>query len=90
MGLFVSVGGMGLSDLFAPAVATVRSYFKVIEVEYWGELLYRKVDERGAIVHHPAALREAYEAGGRLALGTGGVKEAVGDSSKKESMTFSL
>jgi multimeric flavodoxin WrbA len=66
-GLFVAVGGMKLARLFEPSLATVKAFFTVIDVEYAGELLFRGIDEKGAIKKHPTALKEAFAAGQKLA-----------------------
>jgi multimeric flavodoxin WrbA len=65
-GLFISVGGMKLANLFEPALATVKSLFKVLDVTYAGELLFPGVDEKGAIAQNPDALKQAFLAGQRL------------------------
>jgi multimeric flavodoxin WrbA len=65
-GLFVSVGGMKLANLFEPSLATVKSWFKVLDITYAGELLFPSVDEKGAIKDHPDALKQAFLAGQRL------------------------
>jgi len=65
-GLFVSVGGMKLAHLFEPSLATVKAFFKVIDVEYAAELLFPGVDEKGAIKKHPDALKQAFTAGQKL------------------------
>jgi multimeric flavodoxin WrbA len=65
-GLFVSVGGMKLANLFEPSLATVKSWFKVLDIAYAGELLFPSVDEKGAITGHPEALKQAFLAGQRL------------------------
>jgi len=65
-GLFISVGGTKSANLFQPAVATVKSLFKVLDVAYAGELLFPGVDEKGAIAKHPDALRQAFLAGQKL------------------------
>jgi multimeric flavodoxin WrbA len=65
-GVFVSVGGTRFPDLFDHAKAVVKNLFLVIDVEYWGELLFRGVDARGEINEHPTALRDAYLLGKRL------------------------
>ena len=41
-------------------------FFDALDVEYVGELTFRKIDAKGAIKQHPTALREAFEAGRRL------------------------
>jgi multimeric flavodoxin WrbA len=65
-GLFISVGGMKLANLFEPALATVKALFKVLDIAYGGELVFPGVDEKGAIKEHPDALRQAFLAGQRL------------------------
>jgi multimeric flavodoxin WrbA len=65
-GLFVSVGGMKLANLFEPSLATVKSWFKVLDIAYAGELLFPSVDEKGAINQKPDALKQAFLAGQRL------------------------
>ena len=67
-GVFISTGGTRFPDLFEHAQATVKNLFLVIDVEYWAELLFRGVDERGEIKEHPTALEDAYLLGKRLAL----------------------
>ncbi len=65
-GFFIAVGGTKLKNLFEPALAVVRTFFHILNVEYAGELLFKGVDEKGAIRQHPDALRQACEAGKRL------------------------
>lgn len=65
-GLFIAVGGMKLAKLFEPSLATVRALFKVIDVDYAGDLLFSGMDEKGAITKHPGALKQAFTAGQKL------------------------
>jgi multimeric flavodoxin WrbA len=65
-GLFISVGGTKLANLFEPALATVKSLFRVLDIAYAGELLFSGVDEKGAIAQNPDALYNAFLAGQRL------------------------
>ncbi len=65
-GLFLSVGGTGFSKLFEPSLATIKSFFVVLDMKMAGALTYAKVDGKGAIRSHPTALQDAYEAGRRL------------------------
>ena len=65
-GLFVSVGGRKVANLFQPALATVKSLFRTLDVTYADELLFSGVDEKGAITKHPDALHRAYLAGQKL------------------------
>jgi len=65
-GLFVAVGGMKLANLFEPSLAIVRALFKVLDIEYAGDLLFSGVDAKGAIKNHPTALKDAFTAGQKL------------------------
>jgi len=65
-GLFVSVAGMKLANLFEPSLATVKAWFKVLDIAYGGELVFPGVDEKGAIAQNPDALKQAFLAGQRL------------------------
>lgn len=66
-GLFVSVGGRDVANLFDGARATVKALFATLNVKYAGELLFAGIDEAGAITRHPTALKQAYQAGRKLA-----------------------
>ena len=65
-GLFISVGGRRVANLFEPVLATVRALFNTLDITYAGGLLFPGVDEKGAIAKHPDALRQAFLAGQRL------------------------
>ena len=65
-GLFISVGGTRLANLFQPALATVKALFDTLNIKYAGDLLFPGVDEKGAIAEHPDALHQAFLAGQRL------------------------
>ncbi len=62
-GFYISVGGRKVANLFEPSLATVRSLFRTLDIAYAGELLFRGVDEKGAITKHPEALQKAFKAG---------------------------
>ncbi|MFA5629508.1 MAG: flavodoxin family protein [Dehalococcoidales bacterium] len=66
-GFFVSVGGQRLPNLFHPAIATVKSLFVSLDVEYTGELVFAGIDKAGNISLEPGALSKAYLAGQKLA-----------------------
>lgn len=68
-GVFLSVGGTRGENLFGGAVLTVRYFFDAIDVEYTGELLIRRIDEKGEILEHPDLLEQASELGRRLVRG---------------------
>ena len=65
-GLFVSVGGRKAANLFEPALVTIKSLFNTLDIAYAGELVFRGVDEKGAIKEHPGALKQAFLAGQKL------------------------
>jgi len=65
-GLFVSVGGRKVANLFEPALVTVRALFNSLDITYAGELVFPGIDEKGAIKGHPDALKQAYLAGQKL------------------------
>jgi multimeric flavodoxin WrbA len=66
-GLFVSVGGRDVANLFDGARTTVKTLFASLDVEYAGELLFAGIAEAGASARHPTALKQAYRAGQKLA-----------------------
>ena len=66
-GLFISVGGTNFTYLFDAALAMVKSLFTVLDITYADELLFRGIDEKGAIDKHPDALKQAFSAGQKLA-----------------------
>jgi multimeric flavodoxin WrbA len=68
-GIFVSVGGTRLRNLFQPAMATVKSWFLALDIKYDGELVLFGIDEKEAILRHPTALKDAFIVGQELAAG---------------------
>ena len=65
-GLFVSVGGRRIDNLFEPALVVVKVLFRILDVTYAGELLFSGIDEKGAIAKHPDALSQAFLTGQKL------------------------
>jgi multimeric flavodoxin WrbA len=68
-GLLLLVGGMKRNSKnmgFECSEATARAFFRTVNVQEHATLSYDSVDEQGAIVKHPTALKEAYEAGKKL------------------------
>lgn len=66
-GFFISVGGRRTPNLFEPALAVVKTFFHVLDIKYAGDLLLSAVDEKGEILEHPEAMRQAFEAGQKFA-----------------------
>lgn len=62
-GFFISVCAINKKEIFEGAILTIKSFFRVIEVEYFGNLLFSGIDEKGAIKNHPTALRDSFTAG---------------------------
>lgn len=65
-GLLLLVGGMKKDIGIQCAEACVKAFFRTISVPEHSTLHYLGIDEKGAIIGHPRALKEAYEAGKRL------------------------
>ena len=62
-GFFISVGGTKLKNLFQPSLVIVKTWFRILDIEYAGDLLFSGIDEKGAISKHPDALQQAFQAG---------------------------
>lgn len=72
-GLLLLVGGMKRNEKnvgFQCAEATVRAFFRTVNVQEHVTLAFDAVDKKGAIKDHPTALQEAYGAGKSLAAST--------------------
>jgi multimeric flavodoxin WrbA len=71
-GAFIAVGATKGEKLFEGSILTVRYFFSTIGVRYSEELLVRGIDKKGEIRERPAALKDAFELGRRLARPTPG------------------
>lgn len=67
-GLLVVVGGMKKEIGVQCSEATARAFFRTVSVPQHETLSYLGIDAKGAIIDHPTALGEAYEAGKKLIL----------------------
>ena len=67
-GLLLLAGGMKKEIGIQCAEATAKAFFRTISVPEHSTLSYLGVDAKGAILEHPSALKEAFEAGKRLAV----------------------
>jgi len=65
-GLLLLVGGMKRQDGVKCSNVTATAFFRSISVQEHGVLSYTGVDAKGAILKHPSALREAFDAGAAL------------------------
>lgn len=70
-GLLMLVGGMKRNDKnvgFECSEASVRAFFRTVNVQEHATLAFDNIDEKGAITRHPTALSDAYEAGKKLVM----------------------
>jgi len=67
LGYLVSVGGTRGRKVFECVQRTLRNVFKVLEVKYDGDLLYRQIDHKAAILDHPTAMEDAEQLGRKIA-----------------------
>ena len=65
-GFFISVGGTKGQRLFDGAILTAKYFFNVLNADYMGVLVFRRIDAKGDILKHPEALQQAFEAGKKL------------------------
>ena len=65
-GLLMLVGGMDKDIGTRSAGACATAFFRTISVDAHDTISYLGIDEEGAILKHPTALKEAYEAGKKL------------------------
>jgi multimeric flavodoxin WrbA len=65
-GLLLLVGGMKKEIGVQCAETSAKAFFRTISVAEHRTLSYLGIDAKGAILNHPTALREAYEAGKEL------------------------
>jgi len=65
-GAFISVGGRSHDSLFEGSVATVKSWYHVLDAEYAGEVLVRGIDHFNGIDANQAALKEAFVLGQQI------------------------
>ncbi len=77
-GLLLLVGGMKQNEKnvgFSCAEATVRAFFRTVNVQEHVTLAFDAVDKKGEIQQHPTAMKDAYEAGKMLVGMVPGRKE---------------
>ena len=65
-GLLLLVGGMKKEIGMQCAEASATAFFRTVSVPEHKTLSYLGIDEKGAILNHPTALKEAYDAGKEL------------------------
>jgi multimeric flavodoxin WrbA len=62
-GLFISISGMNIPEVFDGAIMTVKAFFTIIDVKYQDELLIRDMDHLRDITKYPELLEKAYKKG---------------------------
>lgn len=62
-GLFISISGMNIPEVFAGVLLTVRAFFDIIDCEFWDELLINDMDTIRDITTRPELLKSAYDKG---------------------------
>ena len=65
-GFFISVAGRKVPDVFEPALVMIKTFFRILDISYAGDLLFSSIDEKGAIAKHPDLLQQAFAAGEKL------------------------
>lgn len=65
-GLLLLVGGMKKEIGIQCAEASAKAFFRSISIPTHETLSFTGFDKKGSILQHPAALKDAYEAGKRL------------------------
>ncbi|MBI5407857.1 MAG: flavodoxin family protein [Nitrospirae bacterium] len=65
-GLLLLVGGMKKELGAQCSEECAKAFFRTVSVPEHGTLCYLDVDKKGDILNHPTALKEAFEAGGKL------------------------
>jgi multimeric flavodoxin WrbA len=70
-GLLLLAGGMKKEIGVQCSEATAKAFFRTVSIPGHETLAYLGVDAKGAILEHPTALKEAFEAGRKLASATG-------------------
>ncbi|MDO9034865.1 MAG: flavodoxin family protein [Methanoregula sp.] len=62
-GLFISISGMKIPEVFVGAKLTVKAFLNIIDCQYTDELLINDMDTVRDVMAHPALLEAAYQKG---------------------------
>ncbi len=65
-GMAIAVGGSKSTKMFDAIHMTMHYFFDALQMQYSYNLFVNRVDKRGAITGHPAALAEAFRLGAEL------------------------
>lgn len=69
LGYLIAVGATRGKNLFAGVELTTRYFYEALGVKYCHGLLFRRLDEKGAVKRRPELLQQAHELGRRLVAG---------------------
>ena len=64
--MVIVVGGTKGTKMFDCIKLTMRYWLDVLDMSYALNLFVNKIDERGAVLQHPSAMKEAFRLGGEL------------------------
>lgn len=67
-GFLLLAGATRGKRLFECSILTVRYFYDAVGVHYAGELSFKEIEERGAILQHPQATAECRQAGANFIL----------------------
>jgi multimeric flavodoxin WrbA len=67
-GLYLGISGMNVPYVFDGAKLTMKAFFQIIDVSYWGDLLINDMDTIQDLATRPELLKEAYQKGYELGM----------------------
>lgn len=77
--MIIAVGGTKGTKMFDCIRLTMRYWLDALDMDYAVNLFVNKIDERGAVLQHPSAMKEAFRLGGELVSADRAVSEASVD-----------
>jgi multimeric flavodoxin WrbA len=66
-GAFISAGATEYGNLFTGSIATMKSWYKTLDIEYTADILVPGVDSYNSLAGQPATLARAFSLGQQLA-----------------------
>jgi multimeric flavodoxin WrbA len=67
-GFLLLAGATRGKRLFECSILTIKYFFDALGVDYSGELCFKEIDERGAVLQHPEAMEQCRTAGTTFVL----------------------
>jgi multimeric flavodoxin WrbA len=67
-GFLLLAGATRGKRLFECSILTIKYFFDALGVDYSGELCFKEIDERGAVLQHPEAIEQCRMAGRNFVL----------------------